>query len=110
MPLVSVVHSADCAALRYGHDSHTHGSVRRETDGSGDGRGSAAGCRGMTCAQDIAKVLEVLRLLWDDEYQIGHDDDLGWSASRRGVIGHLITANSPEELGQMIGDDFGPGR
>jgi hypothetical protein len=62
-----------------------------------------------TGTEDIAKALDVLRLLWDDEYLIGHDD-LGWWASRRGVIGHIMTASSPEELGQIIGDDFGPGR
>jgi hypothetical protein len=61
-------------------------------------------------AEDIAKVLDVLRLLWDDEYLIGHDDTHGWWASRRGALGRIMTANSPEELGQMIGDDFGPGR
>jgi hypothetical protein len=52
----------------------------------------------------------VLQLIWDDGYLIGHDDEHGWWASRRGVTGHIITANSPEELGQMLGDDFGPGR
>lgn len=61
-------------------------------------------------AEHIAKVLDVLRLLWNDEYLIGHDDAHGWWASGRGVIGHIMTASSPEELGQMLGDDFGPGR
>jgi hypothetical protein len=65
---------------------------------------------GGTGTEDIAKVLDVLLLLWEDEYLIGHNDDLGWWASRRGAVGHIITANSPEELGQMIGDDFGAGR
>ena len=46
---------------------------------------------GGTGTEDIAKVLDVLRLLWDDEYLIGHDDDFGWWASRRGVVGHIIT-------------------
>jgi len=31
-------------------------------------------------------------------------------AARRGAVGHIMTAHSPEELGQMIGDDFRPGR
>jgi hypothetical protein len=61
-------------------------------------------------AEDTAKVLDVLLLLWDDEYLIGFDDEHGWWASRRGVIGHIMTANSPDELGRMLGDDFGPGR
>jgi hypothetical protein len=27
-----------------------------------------------------------------------------------GAVGHIMTAHSPEELGQMIGDDVGLGR
>jgi hypothetical protein len=65
---------------------------------------------GGTGTEDVAKMLGVLRLLWNDGYLIGHDVDFGWWASRRGVIGHIMTANSPEDLGQMIGDDFEPGR
>jgi hypothetical protein len=61
-------------------------------------------------AEDTAKVLDVLRLLWEDEYLVGFDDDHGWWASRRGAIGHIMIANSPDELGQMLGDDFGSGR
>ena len=52
----------------------------------------------------------MLRLLWDDEYLTGHDDEHGWWASRRGAVGHIMTADSPEELGRMISEDFGPGR
>jgi hypothetical protein len=73
----------------------------------GEAAPQAAGGAG---TEDIARVLGVLRLLWDDEYLIGHNDEHGWWASRRGVIGHILTASSPEELGQMLGDDFGPGR
>lgn len=65
---------------------------------------------GSMSAEDIAKVLDALRPLWEDEYLVGFDDDHGWWASRLGVIGHIMTANSPEELGQMLGDDFGSGR
>jgi hypothetical protein len=65
---------------------------------------------GGTGTEDIAKVLDMLSLLWEDEYMIGHDDEHGWWASRRGVVGHLMTANSPEALGRMLGDDLGPGR
>jgi hypothetical protein len=61
-------------------------------------------------AGDIAKVLDVLWLLWEDEYLIGCNDEHGWWASRRGVVGHIMTADSPEELGRMIGDDSGTGR
>jgi hypothetical protein len=67
----------------------------------------AAGGRSI---EDIAKVLDVLLLLWEDEYLIGFDEDAGWWASRRGLVGHIMTAHTPEELGQALGGDFGPGR
>ena len=57
--------------------------------------------------EEVVKALEVLRLLWQHNYLTGYDDEHGWWASRRGVIGHILTADSPEELGQMIGGDFG---
>ena len=56
---------------------------------------------------EVVKALEVLRLLWEHDYLTGYDDEHGWWASRRGVVGHILTADSPEELGQMISDDFG---
>jgi len=56
---------------------------------------------------EAAKALEVLRLLWEHHYLTGYDDEHGWWASRRGVVGHILTADSPEELRQMISDDFG---
>jgi hypothetical protein len=63
-----------------------------------------------TGTEDTAKVLDVLQLLWDDEYPIGLDDERSWRTSRLDVIGHVMTPNSPEELGQMLGHDYGPGR
>ena len=56
---------------------------------------------------EVAKALEVLRLLWEHDYLTGYDDEHGWWASRWGVVGHILTADSPEELGRMIGADFG---
>jgi hypothetical protein len=58
----------------------------------------------------IAETLDALRLLWDDKYLVGYDDDLGWWASRRGVIGHIITAETPDELDRQLIDEHGPGR
>ena len=49
---------------------------------------------GGTGTEDISKALDVLLLLWDDEYLIGHDDEHGWWASRRGVVGHILTART----------------
>ena len=62
---------------------------------------------GGTSTEDTARMLDVLRLLWGDDYLIGFDDEHGWWASRRGVVGHIMTAGSPDELGRMIGDDYG---
>ena len=61
-------------------------------------------------AEDIAKALDLLWTLWDDAYSIGHDDSHGWWAARNGVPGRILTANSPEEMGRLLSDDFGPGR
>ena len=56
---------------------------------------------------EVAKALEVLRLRGELDYLTGYDNEHGWWASRRGVVGHILMADSPEELGQIIGDDFG---
>jgi hypothetical protein len=55
--------------------------------------------------EEVAKALEVLRLRGELDYLTGYDKEHGWWASRRGVIGHILTADSPEDLGQMIGLD-----
>jgi hypothetical protein len=55
-----------------------------------------------------AQALEVLRLLWGDEYSVGYDDDHGWWAARNGVAGHILEAPGAEMLGTMMADDFGP--
>jgi hypothetical protein len=57
-----------------------------------------------------ASALEVLRVLWGPEYSVGYDDEHGWWATRAGVIGHIITAADPEELGRKLGDDCGAAR
>jgi hypothetical protein len=58
---------------------------------------------GMTAAE-IAQALDVLWALREDEYLIGCDDR-GWWASRRSVTGHIMLADGPVELGQLIGAD-----
>jgi hypothetical protein len=70
------------------------------------GEVTAQAAAGMS-AED-AGALGVLRALWQDEYWIGYDEEYGWWAARRAKIGHFITAVSAEELGKLIGDDFGP--
>lgn len=57
-----------------------------------------------------ARLLEVLRLLWDGIYTIGYDAEKGWWAIRDGVAGHLITATDAEELGKALAEEFGDGQ
>ena len=42
--------------------------------------------------EEVAKALEVLRLRWELDYLTGYDKEHGWWASRRGVIGHILTS------------------
>lgn len=51
--------------------------------------------------------LNVMWSVWEDLYLIGYTDEHGWWASRRGRIGHLLTADGPGELGQRLCEDFG---
>jgi hypothetical protein len=57
--------------------------------------------------EEDAKALEVLQLLWVDEYSIGYDAEkvLYW-ATPNGVM-RILTASSVEELGKMVEDDNG---
>lgn len=60
---------------------------------------------------DDAQALEALDMLWGDEFMVGCDEK-GWWASRRGVIGSLFRAGSPEELDKAIlaDSEAGPGQ
>ncbi len=60
---------------------------------------------GAGSAEDGA--LEALRLEWGEFYLIGHDDEHGWWAARRGLIGALITEAGPDELRAAMTDDYG---
>jgi hypothetical protein len=68
---------------------------------------SAQAAAGMSV--EDAKALEVLQLLWADEYSIGYDGEgrCYWAA-RNGVIGHILIAASVEELSKKIDEDFRP--
>jgi hypothetical protein len=52
------------------------------------------------------QALETLRWHWGVAYTIDHDDEHGWRASRRDGIGGLLTAGGPDELRQVISDDY----
>jgi hypothetical protein len=73
------------------------------------GKATAQAAAGMG-REEIDKALDVLRLLWDGEYSVGHDDEHGWWATRDGVIGRIITAAGPEELNEMMAAESGAGR
>jgi hypothetical protein len=57
-----------------------------------------------------AVVLEALRAEYGDEYMTGFDQRLGWWASRRGRIGHVIAKSSPDELIAVLDAERGPVR
>jgi hypothetical protein len=54
----------------------------------------------------ISHALGALRLAWGDVYTTGHDDK-GYWAARPDRMGSLMRADSPEELGRLLADDFG---
>jgi hypothetical protein len=61
------------------------------------------------CAEDIEKALDVLRLLWGDEYMFGFDPEHGWWVIKNGHLISLLTADSPERLGKVLADEAGTG-
>ncbi len=66
---------------------------------------AAAQAEAVSTAEELG--LEVLRRYWGVLYQIGHDEERGWWAARRGRVGVLLTAASPEELSAAMAADYG---
>jgi len=60
-------------------------------------------------SEDTCKALEVLRLLWGDEYTFGYDPDRGFWVIKDGRIGSLLTADAPEELARLLEEAEGTG-
>lgn len=50
--------------------------------------------------------LAVLRFGWSDAYMIGCDDERGWWAARRDLIGGYLTAHEPDGLWAAIREDY----
>lgn len=63
-----------------------------------------------TGSGSIDGMLATLDLLWEDLYLIGWDPERGWWATPRDRIGLLMTADSPDELSQMMTEESGTGR
>jgi hypothetical protein len=54
-------------------------------------------------SEGIEQALSYLRLLWGDEFLIGHDEQGYWTAPH-GQIGHIIRADDPGKLGELMND------
>jgi hypothetical protein len=66
---------------------------------------------GGTYTEDVQQALDYLLLLWGDEFLIGHDDqgydDQGYWAAPHGQIGHIMRADDPGKLGELMNDYAG---
>lgn len=53
-------------------------------------------------AEDVEQALTYLRLLWGDEFLIGHDDQGYWATRRGEVGGKTLRSASPDDLGDQM--------
>ncbi len=65
---------------------------------------------GGTHTEDVQQALDYLRLLWGDEFMIGHDEQGYWAAPAGDDRGSIIRAGDPEELGGLMNDYAGTAR
>ena len=74
-----------------------------------DAAGPASASTPRTSAEQ--DMLAELESRWGEAYIIGHDEERGWWAARRGSIGRFFTAPGPGELQEAIAGDCqaGPG-
>lgn len=73
----------------------------------GDAAPQAAGG---THTEDVQQALEYLRLLWGDEFLIGHDEHGYWATRHGDVGGRILRADDPDELGELMNDYPGAAR
>ncbi|TVZ02105.1 hypothetical protein EAS64_25020 [Trebonia kvetii] len=68
----------------------------------------AAGCTSASTPRTSADqdVLAELETHWGESYIIGHDEERGWWAARRDVIGRFFTSPGPDELQEAIAGDY----
>lgn len=57
----------------------------------------------------VSQALEALRLGWGDVYMFSYEDERGYWAAKRQPGSAWLSAGTPEELGRLLADDFGPG-
>lgn len=58
-------------------------------------------------AEDIEQALSYLRLLWGDEFMIGHDEQGYWAARHGQVGGPILRAAWPGDLGEQMNGGAG---
>jgi hypothetical protein len=63
-----------------------------------------------TGSDEIEQALDYLRLLWGDEFLIGHDAEGYWSTRHGDVGGPIMRADDPEKLGELMNDYPGTAR
>jgi hypothetical protein len=60
-------------------------------------------------SEEIEQALSYLRLLWGDEFLIGHDDQGCWATRHGDVGGRIMRADDPGKLGELMNDYPGTG-
>ena len=53
-------------------------------------------------SEEIEQALSYLRLLWGDEFLIGHDEQGYWATRHRDVGGRIMRADDPGKLGALM--------
>jgi hypothetical protein len=53
-------------------------------------------------AEDTEQALGYLRLLWGDEFLIGHDEQGYWATRHGEVGGRIMRADDPGKLGELM--------
>ena len=63
-----------------------------------------------TGSDEAEQALGYLRLLWGDEFLIGHDEQGYWATRHGDVGGPIMRADDPGKLGELMNDDRGTAR
>ena len=61
-------------------------------------------------AADVEQALVYLRLLWGDEFLIGHDEHGYWATRHGDVGGRILRSDDPDDLGEQMNDYSGAGQ